>query len=347
MGCQTLRITLSLLTVVCLIGSQADAQRLVPGTGTKIDYVGDDFENPEWKFVHRLPKSSRENDGRARGPLGSSVNRRWAEGPERGHPDHMKVIPTPEGGVVGSEYALLLMSQKTGIPGQSSFDVQQDDLIANISSRLGTSIRVSELPSCVVRLYLPSPDQWENRSGPHFGFRTGVSSTPTQRFNTGFFRGGPTSEPYWPGIWIHFRSETNPRYENDSAFIKVRGNKSGRDFKVAEITQFGWWTLGMGYTGDGMVHYYASPGVDDLTPADHLTSQYPYSLKARSFRSFFFNVVNHNDGRTWSTPFVIDDAEFFVGHPERVQSIAQRKQKNDDQRARTASKNNNPETKKR
>ena len=32
----------------------------VPGVGTKIDYVGDDFEADEWKFIHNMPKSSRE-----------------------------------------------------------------------------------------------------------------------------------------------------------------------------------------------------------------------------------------------------------------------------------------------
>ena len=59
----------------------------VPGAGTKIDYVGDDFEGDDWRFVHNMPKSSRELNDRSNGPLAYSVNRRWAEGPERGQPD--------------------------------------------------------------------------------------------------------------------------------------------------------------------------------------------------------------------------------------------------------------------
>ena len=85
----------------------AQAQRIVPGTGTRIDYVGDNFEDPQWNFVQKGPKSSDENDKQPRYPLGYSANKRWFEGPERGYPDQMKVVPTPENGLAGSEYALL------------------------------------------------------------------------------------------------------------------------------------------------------------------------------------------------------------------------------------------------
>src|SRR5262245_42299323 len=59
----------------------------VPGAGTCIDYAGDDFEDTTWSFTHRMPKSSREQDEQVRGPMGTSVNDRWHEGPERGQPD--------------------------------------------------------------------------------------------------------------------------------------------------------------------------------------------------------------------------------------------------------------------
>lgn len=326
--------------------STAVAQVVVPGTGTMIDYVGDDFEQSEWSFIPQGAKSSREIDGQLRSPTGYSVNRRWNEGPERGYPDLLKVIETPADGLPGSEKALLMRTLRSGIPGRISNDVQQDDLIVNSISRLGTTIRVSEVPSVVVRVFLPSSEYWENRSGPQFGFRSSMSTTRQKQSRSGLFgsRTQTVSEPYWPGMWIHFRSETDRSVEADSAFIKVRGDKSGRDFKVLDIGQTGWWTLGMSFTPDGMVHYFASPGVDPLTRADHITSQYPYSFRAEQFRTFFFNVCNRNDGRSWSTPFVIDDPQLFIMKAARVESLVNRK-KQAEERRKTAQKKSATTTK--
>jgi hypothetical protein len=53
-----------------LIAANTQAQ-LVPGTGKKIDAVGDDFEDPEWGFNGNWPKSTEENDGRHRYPSGA------------------------------------------------------------------------------------------------------------------------------------------------------------------------------------------------------------------------------------------------------------------------------------
>ncbi len=65
----------------------------------------------------------------------------------------------------------------------------------------------------------------------------------------------------------------------------------------------------MSVTPDGMVHYYASPGVDDLTEDDYITSQFPYDYKCERFRTFFYNVCSADDGQRWSTEFVVDDPE--------------------------------------
>ena len=303
------------------------ARPVVPGIGTLIDYVGDDFEDAGWDFRHNFPKSSREQDSRLRSPTGRSLNGRWIEGPERGQPDHMQVVPTPAGGLAGSNYALLMRTLNSGIPGRHLYDVQQDDLIANCISRIGT-ISPSEIPSVVTRVYLPPADEWENRSGPHFGFRISASTITTEK-SSGFFggRSETKAEPYWPGIWIHFRSKTSRRTEKDSAFLTIRGNRMGRDVRYKEIPeeQFGWWTLGMSVTSDGQIHYYAKPGVEDLTAADHVTSQFPYSYSAQRFRTFFFDACNKDDGKSWSTPFVIDDPQLFVVNSSRITSVVNRK----------------------
>lgn len=325
----------------------APAQRVVPGTGTQIDYVGDTFEDPKWTFVQKGPKSSDEQDEQSRFPLGYSLNKRWFEGPERGYPDELKVVPTPENGLDGSEYALLIRTLNSGVPNRISNDLQQDDLIVDCISRLGSSIPVSEVPNCVVRVYLPSDDQWENRTGPHFGFRAGVTTT-TYKSSGGRFMSSSqaTAEPYWPGMWIHYRRPSDRKEGLAPAFVKVRGNRQGRDFHVLDIQEFGWWTLGMTLTPDGQVHYYASPGVDPLTEDDYLTSQFPYSFHAERFRTFFFNICNRYDGRTWSTPFVIDDPQLFLLKASRVQSIVERKREAQ-QRNATAKQNSASSAKKR
>ncbi len=320
------------LLAVAVVSTQAEdshaARPVVPGTGTWIDRVGDDFEDASWSFIDNFPKSSREQDERLRSPTGRSTNGRWMEGPERGHPDQLQVIPTPAGGLAGSDHSLLMRTVNSGVPGRRSYSVQQDDLIINCISRLGMSIPVSDIPNVVARIYLPPADQWEDRSGPQFGFRISASA-PVTESKGGFFgsRSETKIEPYWPGIWIHFRSKTSRKVEEDSAFLTIRGNRRGQDIKMKTISadQFGWWTFGMSVTGDGQIHYYASPGVDDLTAEDYITSQFPYSYSAQRFRTFFFDVCNRDDGKTWSTPFVIDDPRLYVVNATRVTASVKRK----------------------
>jgi hypothetical protein len=321
---------------------QSSFSTFVPGTGTCIEYVGDNFEEMGWGFDNRYPKSSREQDQQERSPLGRSTNDRWHEGPERGHPDQIQVVATPSGGLEGSTKSLMLRTLHSGIPGVNTRDVQQDDLIANCISRLRGGIPVSERPSCTVRVYLPPASEWERRPGPHFGYRASAS-TLTVGKTRGIFNSSREREvePYWPGMWIHFRPAGTKGAKADSAYITVRSNRMGWDFSAKEIEEFGWWTLGMSFSSDGMVHYYASPGVDDLTSSDYLTSQYPYGYQAQQFRTYFFDVCNRNDGRTWSTPFVIDDPKLFVMNPARINSIVQRKEAQAAQTAarKAASKN--------
>jgi hypothetical protein len=332
---RTAWVCLATVAVSLTSHSEAGARDLpvVPGTGTYIDWVGDTFEEPEWGFIHNLPKSSKETDEQTRFPRGYSNNGRWFEGPERGHPDLLKVVPSPPGALQGSHNSLLVRTRDSGVPGYHNRKVEQDDLIVDCVARLGGTIPVREIPSAVVRVYLPPAEQWENRTGPHFGFRctTNCIVTKTEEQQRGRFRNRPRTyeerDPYWPGIWIHFQRATDPNVTVDSAFLAVRGNTRGHDFKALEIPQeqFGWWTLGLSVTGTGMIHYYASPGVDDLTEDDYLTSQYPYSRQAERFETMFFNYCNRNDGKTWSTPFLIDDPRLYVVHSNRVMAIVNSK----------------------
>jgi hypothetical protein len=52
--------------------------------------------------------------------------------------------------------------------------------------------------------------------------------------------------------------------------------------------------------------------VDDLTIRDHIASHIPYGYRAEQFNTMFFNITSRDDGKTWSTPWIIDDPAVYV-----------------------------------
>lgn len=289
---------------------------VVPGTGFAVEKVGDDFEDPDWTCTLNLPKSSSEADGNKREPGAYTSNRRWYEGAKRGVPDQVQRVETPAGGIEGSQGALLLRSLQTGIPGRLSFQNQQDDFVCDVDRRLGGAIPASQSPSVVVRVYMPEFNTWERRKGAHFGFRLSLLTTKYTTATSGFARFASTNtvrekESYWPGMFIEFTPAEQSTTGEDQVNLRIRGNNRGYDFVGKEVKTAGWWTLGISVTPDGNVHYFAKPGVEDLTAEDHITSQTPYSYKAEHMKTFFFNVVNGDNGKTWSTPFIIDDPTLY------------------------------------
>ena len=288
------------------------AEPIVPGTGAKMAEVGDDFEAERWEYRFNSPKSSRDIDSQDRLPTGESANGRWYESVKRGHPDIVRRVETPAGGLLGSRGSLLLQSLQTGIPGRPSHQLAQDDLIADVHYRLGGAIPASRGPNVVVRVFLPPVSQWEQRTGPHFGFRVALETHVFQSTRGVVSSSGrPALETYWPGMFIEFASKAAGG-EHDYARFRLRADRNGRDFQSAQITTTGWWTLGLSVTPDGMVHYFAKPGVEDLTASDRLASEFPYGQRAVTFKTFFFNVCNGDDGRNWSTPWVIDDPVVYL-----------------------------------
>jgi hypothetical protein len=301
----TLAILLSAVSATSIIAREAEAGTpFVPGTGTFLGDCCDDFESTNWSYRYNHPKSSHEQDDKQRSPGGRSNNNLWHEGGKRGTPDLVKRVDTPLGGISGSTGALMFATRNSGVPNRTSNSQQQDDLLMLFDKRLGRSIPMEWQPSCTVRVYLPPFEEWENRTGPQFGMRADC----TGRNPDG------TVEAYWPGMFVLFQSETNRKVEKDSAKISVRGDRLGHDIRKVDISEPGWWTLGMSFTGDGQVHYYASEGVDDLTAEDHIMSSFPYSMKCITFNNFFFNVANWENG-SWSTKWVIDDPKIFVQPP--------------------------------
>ncbi len=303
--------------------AQSRSTAFVPGTGTELRQLGDDFEDPNWAYVPNNPKSTEDIDDRQNTPIGKSKNGRWFEGIKRGHPDVVQRVETPPGGLPGSNGALLLQSLYTGIPNRPSYKMHQEDFIANVQYQMGGPISVSQGPSVTTRVYLPPIDQWEHRSGPHFAFRTALETDIPKTLPKLFLSSTKKDEEdgvYWPGLFIILESKYETKKENDYAYFRVRADRNGGDMKGPQITTTGWWTLGISLSPDGAVHYYAKPGIEDLTEADYITSQLPYGYRCKRFRSFFYNVVNGDDGKNWTTPWIVDDPKVFVLNGGRVAS---------------------------
>lgn len=305
------------LLVACLgFGTceTARAQGIVPGTGTKLTQVGDDFEDEKWAYVHNNPKASANIDQDTRQPSGGATNARWWESLYRGHPDVIQRVATPPGGIVGSKGSMLLQTKESGIPGTISHKDQQDDLLASVSNIVG-SLSPQRGPSVVVRVYTPPFEQWEKRTGSSFGFRLDCQTTTTKVSEGGFFRSRRSArhtEPYWPGMFIQLNSKYDGRNKEDAAHILIRSDEQGRDLMGPKIKPSTWYTLGMSVTPDGRVHYYVKEGVENLTAADHVSSQLPYGYSCEFVHTFFFNIVNQDDGRSWSTRWIVDDPAVYV-----------------------------------
>jgi hypothetical protein len=242
----------------------------------------------------------------------------WFEGPKRGIPDVVKRVPLPAPGLEGSEHGMLIATLRAGIPGRVTYQMQQDDLIFSMSKAAGSGLSVRDSPSIVTRVYIPPFEQWEQRRGSSFGFRAGCFTHAIITGDDHPDEGKFGLEEYWPGMFINFQPKNEKaKIMEPSASILVRAGKRGLEVQGPKITELGWWTLGLSFSPDGMVHYFASPGVDDLTMDDHITSQFPYGYRTELVKTFFYNVCTMDDGKTWSTPWVVDDPRvYFVKRPQ-------------------------------
>lgn len=315
-------LSLSMITVFLFLTPSLKAQVVIPGSGLRVRGFGDNFEAKDWEFTHNFPKSSYNLDKKTREPLGYSSNGLWFESAKRGQPDVVKIIAPPKGGILGSKGALLMRSLSTGIPGRRGRTSNQDDFLFDGDA---APIPISKSPSVVVRVYFPPFKYWENSTDTSFGFRAALQATATKKKRRLFrLRRVKKKELFYPGMFIQFNSETDADQIVDSAFFIIRGDNQGQDVVGPEITQTGWWTLGMSFTPDGKTHYFASPGVDDLTMADHIYSAQYRGLRFENFQTFFFDIVSKDNGRSWSTPWIVDDPWVHVGQRARFATRSRR-----------------------
>src|SRR5215471_415571 len=109
--------------------------------------------------------------------------------------------------------------------------------------------------------------------GNSFCFRAACQAYTTEAESTGggfgkiFGFGSRTVtklDTYWPGILIMFNPGDGDK-KPDSAALVVRAGPNGGDYQAVQIKEPGWWTLGMSFTPDGQIHYFAHAGVENLT----------------------------------------------------------------------------------
>jgi hypothetical protein len=284
-----------------LLAGRASAQGyrkstpVIPGSGIRVARTGDDFEAEDWAYYPQHPKSSWNIDDEVREPGSSSRNGLWAEGAKRGTPDYVRRVPTPEGGVEGSTGAMLFQTLHSGIPGTLTGQQQQDDLLHNTQAMVGT-IPVSWSPNCICRVYVPPVKYWERRDGATFGYRTGLMA----------------HEEYWPGIFLHMERVQKEGKPIHQVRAWIRADNGGRDMPSLTFEPESWITMGISHTPDGAVHFFLRPGIYDLALEDCVGSYWCYGYRAHTFQTFFFNVINQDDGRSISTPWIVDDAFLFA-----------------------------------
>lgn len=284
---------------------------IVPGMGPRVGKTGDDFEDEKFVYYPQHPKSSWNIDKEVRTPGSISSNNLWAEGAKRGTPDVVKRIATPPGGIAGSQGAMLIQTLYSGIPGELTHeDNVQDDLLHNVAGQIGREIPFTWCPNAHCRVFIPPESQWERRNGATFAFRTGVN---------GYDNDGEWDE-FWPGIFFHMQREKTAEGKTKATIrADVRADDYGRDLPVVIFEPGTWCTLGMSMTPDGRTHFFAKPGIEDLTADDHVGSYMSYGWQGVTFSTFFFNVMNFDNGRSWSTPWVVDNTFLHVARPPQTQ----------------------------
>jgi hypothetical protein len=294
-GLASLAFSSSLLTGSVSAQGYRKYVPVIPGTGIRVARTGDDFEADDWAYYPQHPKSSWNIDENVREPGSSSKNGLWAEGAKRGTPDVVKRVATPAGGIDGSKGSMLIQTLRSGIPGTLTHGPQQDDLLHNSQATAG-AIPVSWSPNCICRVYVPPTKYWEGRNGATFGYRTGLMA----------------HEEYWPGIFLHMERTQKEGKVVPLVRAWIRADNGGRDLPSLTFEPETWITMGISHTPDGAVHFFLRPGIDDLTKEDCVGSYWCYGYRAHTFQTFFFNVINNDDGRSVSTPWIVDDAFLFA-----------------------------------
>jgi len=177
----------------------------------------------------------------------------WRGGSGRGIPELLKRVTTPTGGKDGSKYALEICTNETEIYKDKNL-TQEDLLTAEYEQILKRKLTRADQPVFIVRVWLPPFDQWGDQRS--FGFR-----------HESFLENG-VKDQHYSTIWLVYDRSMKPK-----PFFKYRIGTNELFYEVYDprlIEQDGWWTIAIAFDKNGFCHYYAHPGVGDLTEKDEM-----------------------------------------------------------------------------
>ena len=197
---------------------------------------------------------------------------------------------------------MLMQTLWSGVPNRPMASRKRSKMISlrrrRLENRPDSPSPVRRAEIVCAGLTLPPFDKWEKRTGNSFGYRACIHTT---KKDTNFWgRHQTKGDIFWPGMFICFYSHADSGAKEDSAQFIIRADQQGQDVAGPRIPKGDcWYTLGMSFGANGQVNYYAKEGVENLTAKDHIASYFAYSDKCEQLESFFFDLVNQDDGKSW------------------------------------------------
>ena len=233
-----IRLVLALVAAVAgylLVAFPRPVVAGVPGYGTVIDAISDEFE-PPWSYDYVNNYSS---------------NGLWYV-PFRGPPEILELVAPPDGAVDGTTTALRLRSIDDGDDGYPG----AEDLVTVFydTTALGRLLERAENPSYVAWIHLPPINTWPTGQNS-FGFRVAAwDSTLISETNV--------HGEYYPSLWTY-------RGTDGKGYLVARvGDGFTPDLIIGEFTSTGWFTFGISWDAEGRTEYYAAEGRGTLTSDD-------------------------------------------------------------------------------
>lgn len=260
----------------------------VLGRTVPLNIIWDDFESPNWNYNYQDHVCCH---GFWIGTIGLGE-------PDRGDPELLKCIATPDGGKNGSTRALEIRTNEID---SDKVPYQEDLRTINFEKKLGRKLTRTDQPVVTVRVWLPPFDQWGDYY--KFGFRQEfIRKNDFQYYQ------------YYASIFFVY-DKPRPFF-----IFRIHPNLEKKAIEIlgGPIRKPGWWTLAIAFDEKGVDYYYARPGVDIPTEEDKIFDTRQLKAKEDTYDSSmdkvaysFFSLMYPETGNA-SPQFVIDDYEVWV-----------------------------------
>ncbi len=241
---ESVKAALAALLVLGLLSSatSATSAAVVPGTGTRVAALSDDFEDPGWGFDYSTYVSS---------------NGLWT-GSSRGAPEILNPVAPPSGGLSGSTRALQIRTWEAVDPSFDNWDANnpegQEDFFSRWhNQRFGRLLTPADYPSMTMRVHMPDIAEWMGYPRYDLGFRAEVDSVGPGPYNIG---------KHYSSIWFYKKTD-------GKGYVYIRDSIGDRQAVALNRPGPQWYTLGFSWDSAGS-HFYFWQGVADLTASDKI-----------------------------------------------------------------------------